>query len=141
MSPDICLPLAGKTILVVEDEYFQAEDLEQALVKAGARLAGPCPSVAAGRIALEDGGPVDAAVLDINLGGEDVYALAEILNSREIPFLFATGYDRASLPRSYRGIPVLEKPFGIEQLLDVLVGLCERGERQGPARRQRARQD
>ena len=139
MSPDICLPLAGKTILVVEDEYFQAEDLEQALVKAGARLAGPCPSVAAGRIAL-DGEPIDAAVLDINLGGEDVYALAEILDTRKIPFLFATGYDRASLPRSYRGIPVLEKPFGIEQLLDALVGLCESGERQA-ARRQRARQD
>lgn len=127
MSQAQAPPLDGRTILVVEDEYLQAEDLVQALEGAGARLVGPWPVVSVAMAAVEAAPALDAAVLDINLRGQDVYALAGMLAGRGIPFLFATGYDRRILPQEYREVPVLEKPFKIERLVAALADLCASG--------------
>src|SRR5689334_20575997 len=63
---------------------------------------------------------VDVAVLDVNLNGMLSYPVAELLQTRGIPFIFATGYGVAGLPDRLRGTPVLSKPFTAEQLGDVL---------------------
>ena len=120
-------PLAGRTILVVEDEYFQAEDMAQALAQAGARLVGPYPAVSAAIEALQSDLVIDAAVLDVNLRGQNVFPLAEVLARRGIPFVFATGYDRGVLPQDYRQAWVLEKPFEVRQLIAGLADICEGG--------------
>lgn len=116
--------LDGKAILVVEDEFFQAQDLADALTRAGARLVGPFPSLSAAVEALEAGVRVDAAVLDINLRGRVVYGVADALAARGIPFLFATGYDPAFLAPAHQGRPVCRKPVALPKMLGVLAGLC-----------------
>jgi hypothetical protein len=63
---------------------------------------------------------IDAAVLDINLRGDPIYPLADVLSGRGVPFVFATGYDLASIPEPYRQIPRWEKPFDPEALVEAL---------------------
>ena len=137
-APHPVAPLEGRSILVVEDEFFQAKDLAQALANAGARLVGPFPSLNATMEALEVSPPVDAAVLDINLRGRAVYEVADLLAERGIPFLFATGYDEDLVPANHRGRPFLTKPFRIESLLVAVAGLCT--EPSGEDRQQQTRQ-
>lgn len=98
-------------ILVVEDEYFLADDLHEALSEAGAHVLGPIPSVedAAAYIAGEPS--IDAAILDVNLHGEMVFPVADALRKRGIPFAFVTGYDQAAMPDRFADAPRLEKPF------------------------------
>lgn len=123
--------LQDHSILVVEDEFFQAKDLAQALADAGARLVGPVPSLNAALEALEEGLPVDAAVLDINLRGRAVYEVADLLAERGIPFLFATGYGPDLIPPAHQARPVCTKPFRIESLLAAVAGLCAEPSAQG----------
>ena len=124
-------PLQGRSIMVVEDEFFQARDLTQAFSNAGARLVGPFPSLDAAMDMLEDAPPIDAAVLDINLRGRSVYELADLLAERGIPFLFATGYDADLVPERHRNRPVCTKPFRIESLLVAVANLCTGASAQG----------
>lgn len=116
--------LQNRLVMVVEDEFFQAKDLGQALMGAGASLVGPFPTVAAALEALEnEEAAVDAAVLDINLRGCEVYDVADILAERGIPFLFTTGYDPEMVLRTHQGRPVCTKPFRIEELLAAVAKL------------------
>lgn len=124
-------PLQDRSIMVVEDEFFQARDLTQAFSNAGARLVGPFPSLDAAMDMLEDAPPIDAAVLDINLRGRSVYELADLLAERGIPFLFATGYDADLVPERHRNRPVCTKPFRIESLLVAVANLCTGASAQG----------
>ena len=137
-APQPLAPLQGRSILVVEDEFFQAKDLAQALANAGARLVGPFPSLNATTDALKEGPSVDAAVLDINLRGRVVYGVADLMAERGIPFLFASGYDVDVVPAEHRGRPFLTKPFRIENLLVAVAGLCP--EPSGEGGQQQARQ-
>lgn len=101
--------LTGRRVLVVEDEYFLADELDVALRAAGAVVLGPAPTVEAALALLADG-KLSAAVVDVNLGGEMAYAVADALLASGTPFLFTTGYDRASLPENYAAVWRLEKP-------------------------------
>ena len=60
--------------------------------------------------------PVDAAILDVNLAGEFVYPLAELLRTRNIPFVFATGYSPESIDPRFGDISVLQKPIDRQTL-------------------------
>ena len=62
----------------------------------------------------------EIAILDINVGGDRIEPVAEIINGRHLPFVFAGGYGAAGLPESFRDRPVLQKPFRIEQLGDAI---------------------
>lgn len=97
-------------ILVVEDEYFLAADLEQELTEVGAVVVGPVPSVKDAVALIERTPSLDGAVLDVNLGGDQVFPVADRLLVRGVPFLFVTGYHAQGVPVSYRHIPRLEKP-------------------------------
>jgi CheY-like chemotaxis protein len=103
-------------ILVVEDEYFLADDVARALSEAGASVVGPVPT-AEEAVDLLKAGAIDFALLDINLRGQRVYQVADELLRRQIPFMFATGYDQSQIPEPYRGVPRLEKPFSVSQLI------------------------
>ena len=60
------------------------------------------------------------AILDINVGGQRIEPVAEILNDRHVPFVFASGYGAAGLPEQYRDRTVLQKPFLVTQLADAI---------------------
>ena len=102
--------LSGRRILIVEDEYFIAQEMARAFEGAGASVIGPVSDVAGGLAALADAGDVDGAVLDINLQGELAYPLADALLERALPFIFATGYDQRSIPVAYARVRRCEKP-------------------------------
>ena len=108
MSDDF---LRGKLILVVEDEYLLADDLGATLREAGAEVLGPVASVAAALALIGQSDVIDAAVLDVNLSGEMVFAAADALADRGIPFTFATGYDQWALPERFASAPRVEKPL------------------------------
>ena len=57
-----------------------------------------------------------AAILDVNVDGEEIFPVADILAKRGLPFVFVTGYGERSLPEPYRDRPALQKPFQVEQL-------------------------
>jgi CheY-like chemotaxis protein len=107
--------IAGRRILVVEDEFLIRMLLEDMLDELGYAVAD-----AAGRVEeaadMAKSGEYDLAILDVNLDGEDVYPVAEILAGRGVPFLFVTGYGGRGLPEPYRDRPTLQKPFQIEDL-------------------------
>ena len=111
---------ASRRVLVVEDEYFLADDLAQALETLGAQVVGPVPTLEKA-LALLAGERVDAAVLDINLKGHAVYPAADVLREQGVPFVFATGYDRRSVPDAYKDVPRWEKPFRPKDLAKALL--------------------
>ena len=116
--------LAGRRILLVEDELLVAMTVENILRSEGCVIVGAIPRVEpALKAAREE--PLDAAILDVNLAGERVDPIAKALAERNIPFLFTTGYDRSMLPAEYADRPSLPKPFRPAQLTDALTALLQ----------------
>jgi CheY-like chemotaxis protein len=113
--------LARKRILVVEDDYLVAMDIVRALERAGAEVIGPAPAVEAALAALEQT-VLDGAILDINLGGEMAFPVADALMARGIPFIFATGYDAQVIPLRFADVKRCEKPMASEQICAALFG-------------------
>ena len=113
-------PLRGVRILVAEDEYLLAEDLVHWLAGAGATVLGPVSTVGDAIRLLGAERQIDGAVLDINLCGERAFEVADVLESLAIPFIFATGYEHASLPRRYDHVTRCDKPLTLEMLTKTL---------------------
>lgn len=109
--------MAGRKILVVEDEFFVAEDLSELLRSAGAEVVGPASTLPAALHLVERSIFPDAAILDINLAGEPVYALAEELDRRGVPMMFLTGYAPDSIPDRYSAIHCCEKPHSNAEIV------------------------
>ncbi len=102
--------LKGQRILVVEDNYFMALDLSQMVEEFGGAVAGPVGRLADGfDLAQSDG--LAAAILDVNLGEEDTFSLADGLLAARIPVIFATGYDPKTLPARFADLPRISKSF------------------------------
>ena len=112
----------GQRVLVVEDEYLLAEDLREGLEHQGAEVMGPAATVADALALLRTGPAPYVAILDINLGGEMVYPVADALRARGIPFIFATGYEPWSIPKAYADVPRAEKPVELTQSASKLIG-------------------
>ncbi len=118
---DYATQLAGRRILVVEDEFLVAEYIVEILRSAGAEVLGPLHALDEALAFLSE--PVaglDAVVLDVNLHGHPSYPVADILQRHGIGFVFTTGYDGSSLDAAYREHPRCEKPFREETLLAAL---------------------
>lgn len=111
--------LAGRRVLVVEDEFFLADDLAQGLRERGADVIGPVPGLRRA-VAIAASAPIDFAVIDLNLKGESGLPVADALADRHIPFIFTTGYDASMIPDRHRTVGRWEKPFDIQQLLAAL---------------------
>lgn len=114
--------LAGRSVLVVEDEFYLADDLRRALVEQGAKVAGPVNTLARAQ-ALTSAQQVDLAVLDVNLKGELIFPLADELRERGVPFVFTTGYGAEMVPAQYQDVERWEKPFTPRQLVQALAKL------------------
>jgi DNA-binding LytR/AlgR family response regulator len=119
--------LAGRHILVVEDEYFIAAELSRSLEDMGAIVVGPvATSDKAIAIVETAGARIDGAVLDINLEGMPAYVVAETLARRAIPFVFATGYDAAAIDARFQHVPRCEKPVKAEHIARALLHIPDR---------------
>ena len=122
-SPGRTGTLANRHVLVVEDEYFIADEMARALKKLGAEVLGPVPTKDKALALVSSDQPIDAAVLDINLRRETVFPVADALRQQGVPFVFATGYAQGSVPAAYEGVPRWEKPFDPQELVKALPSL------------------
>jgi DNA-binding response OmpR family regulator len=115
--------LQGLRVLVVEDEYYIAAEICSALRDSGAEIVGPSPDIAHG-LHLVRTERIDCAVLDINLHGDLAFDLANELQQRGTPAIFATGYDDSVLPQEFNANIRLEKPVDLSALLQAVQTLC-----------------
>jgi CheY-like chemotaxis protein len=111
--------LDGLKVLVVEDEMMVSMLIEDMLSELGCEVVGPASRLDEA-MALARDAEIDCAVLDVNLGGQPIFPLADLLRERGAPFAFATGYGDAGLRDVDRGSPVLQKPFREGDLARVL---------------------
>jgi CheY-like chemotaxis protein len=108
-------PMTSKRILVVEDEYLIRMLLEDMLSDLGYTIAAAVGTIAeASKVAAS--AEFDVAILDVNVDGQEIFPVADILASRSKPFVFVTGYGERSLPEPYRNRPTLQKPFQSDDL-------------------------
>lgn len=113
-------PLHGLRVLVVEDESLVAMLIEEYLAEFGCIVAVSARRVDKGLESLKDL-DIGAAVLDVNVAGESVSPIAEVLDGRNIPFIFASGYGARGVEARWTGRPVLQKPFTSNDLRSALL--------------------
>jgi two-component sensor histidine kinase/CheY-like chemotaxis protein len=110
---------SGARLLLVEDEALIGAMLKELLLELGFGVVGPLGSLTQA-LAAAQSEDVSGAVLDVNLGGEAIYPVAEALSARDIPFVFVTGYSPAGIDRRFAAIPVIEKPVEPDALRQLL---------------------
>jgi two-component sensor histidine kinase/DNA-binding response OmpR family regulator len=103
-------PLKGKRLLLVEDEALVAMMIEDLLGDLGFEVVGPFGNIAEAESEAR-AGAIDAAVLDVNVGGQLAYPLADLLIARGVPIAFVTGYGRESVDSRFSDVPILQKPI------------------------------
>ncbi len=103
-------PVTGNRVLVVEDEALVAMMMRDSLMELGFHVIGPLGRTAEA-LACAANDEVDAAILDVNLGGDPIYPVAERLAGRGVPFVFLTGYGAESIDPRFAHVPVLQKPI------------------------------
>jgi CheY-like chemotaxis protein len=111
--------LSGLRVLVVEDEFAVLLLVEDMLTELGCEVAGTASRLA-DALSLAHRLECDAAVLDVNINGENVTPVAETLVARGMPIVFSTGYGRSGIDARFRDRPVLQKPYRIEEFADAL---------------------
>ena len=118
------LPLApSRRVLIVEDEVLITMVLEDVLDMLGHTVVATPASFTEAEKAIDVGG-FDLAILDVNLGVDPVFPLADRLRAAGTPMIFATGSQRDTLPARFDGIPVLEKPYAIAAVETALGGIA-----------------
>ena len=117
--------MRGLRVLIVEDEPLLAAAYEGMLLEAGAVVVGRTGSVAAAlRVVATQ--TIDVACLDVQLGRENSFPVADALASRAIPFLFVTGRDAGFLPARHRHQPLLKKSSAAACLLSACLAAARR---------------
>jgi len=116
--------LKSRRVLVVEDEAVEALMLEDLLVQAGSIVIGPAVTTESA-LALIGQEAIDCAVLDVKLVDGEVFAVADALAARGVPFIFATAYQADALGTRYAEVPRIEKVYDCADLLDALAGVLE----------------
>lgn len=114
--------LESKRVLIVEDEPIIGLALEEILEAIGCQTAGIAVRVMQALDLLAEM-PVDAAILDVNLHGEQSYPVADALADRGIPFIFATGYGDQEHPQRHKHAPTVTKPYSIAGIREALVSV------------------
>lgn len=118
--------LRGARILVIEDEYYIADDLRRTLKSAGAEIVGPVATLRQALAQIE-AGAFDCAVVDLNLHGESALPAAHRLREAGKSFAIATGYAPTSVPEEVGDVPRIEKPFDPPALLQLVAQIsCEK---------------
>jgi CheY-like chemotaxis protein len=106
-------------ILVLDDEPLIAMMLRDWLAELGCEILGPAHSVGSA-LAFIAGGPLDAAILDVSLGHENCYPVADALMKLGIPMAFATGHGGQEIDPRFNDALILSKPFGFEALKGIV---------------------
>jgi two-component SAPR family response regulator len=114
----------SKHVLLVEDEVLIGLMMRDLLTDAGYSVAGPYGSIARAISAAEDT-RFDGAVLDINLGTELIYPVADVLSGQGVPFVFVTGYDEHSVDSRFADVPILQKPLDRRMLESIFMTRLE----------------
>lgn len=112
--------LSGHKVLLVEDDYFIADAMRRMLLRTGAEVLGPVATVDRALALIAASSKIDVAVLDINLRDVMVFPVADALETRGVPFVFATGYEGTAIPARYAHVQRCEKPVGMAALANVL---------------------
>jgi CheY-like chemotaxis protein len=120
------ISLKNKRVLIVEDQYLIAADLSRALTGLGGVVVGPVASNEAAYEQLANS-DIDLAFLDINLDEQMVFPLADELERRGIPFVFATGHESTILPHRFKSKLRLTKPFTAQAVLEAVRQLKKPG--------------
>jgi two-component SAPR family response regulator len=113
--------LADRRVLVVEDDVLIAMDIEQLLLEADCKVYGPVSHVADALRLLEKVHDLDAALLDVNLGSEQVYPVADFLDDAGVPFVLLTGHTMRPVPQRHKKRPLITKPYRPNRVLAALV--------------------
>jgi CheY-like chemotaxis protein len=116
-------PSPSRRVLVVEDEIMIRMLLEDMLADLGYGVAASAGGLNEA-IALARNSDFDLAILDVNLNGDSVYPVADLLMERGVPFVFSTGYGDRGLPEPYRDRPTLQKPFQLSNLESILTSIA-----------------
>lgn len=114
--PERTSKLGGARVLLVEDEYYIADDVRRVLEEAGAKIVGPISTLASALNAVE-GDNFDCAIIDLNLHEASAVPVVDRLVERGKPFAIATGYGGLALPDRLKDAPRIEKPFDPPALL------------------------
>lgn len=113
--------LNGRRVLVVEDESLVAMLLETILEDMGCTPVGPASNIDEGEAMARDTVDLDAALLDVNVAGRQVFPVAAALKERGVPFVFSTGQGEGGLPDEWRGAITIQKPFTEAAVRDALM--------------------
>jgi len=117
--------LKGRRILVVEDSPVVGPFTAELLSDLGCDVVGPAPNMAAARELVDSGENIDAAMMDVHIRGDVVFALCDALEARGVPFVLTSGYADWQMPDKWKDRPRLQKPYTIgevEKALAKLVG-------------------
>lgn len=112
-------PLAGRRVLIVEDDPYITLALEETLTDFGLSVVGAARNVKQA-LRLIQTTALDLALLDVNIGEEKIDPVADALFARGVPFIFTTGCGRAGLPEAYVERAIVEKPFYVDEILRAL---------------------
>lgn len=113
--------LEGLKVFVVEDESLVAMQLEDMLLDLGCDLVGLAMRVGRALEMVETTPRIDVAVLDVNIGGDKIYPVAELLRSKGVPVIFATGYGRAGVEPEWQSCEILQKPYTANEVAEKIV--------------------
>jgi DNA-binding response OmpR family regulator len=105
----------GGSVFLVEDEVMIRMMVADMLEELGYRVVAEAGEINEA-IRLAQSADYDLAILDVNVNGRVISPVADLIQARKRPFIFATGYGSSGLPEEYRDRPALQKPFQIETL-------------------------
>src|SRR5207302_219720 len=109
---------SGNRVLLVEDEILVAMMMRDILSELGLSVIGPFSRLSDAMVAAVHDG-IDAGIIDINLGGEFVYPVADVLVARQVPFVFVTGYGVESIDSRFAHVPIIKKPVQRQALQQI----------------------
>ncbi len=112
--------LRGRRIVLVEDEYMLASELADELAELGAVVLGPVGTLAEALALIGAQPQLDGGIIDMNLGGEMAYEVADLLIGRGVPLVLTTGYDLSALPSRYSHVARCEKPVDLTRVMKAL---------------------
>ena len=118
-EPESAVSLRGRCVLIIEDEYLLATDLAKGFADAGVDILGPVATLAKALV-LAEHKQLRGAVLDINLDGDKVYEVADVLVERGVPIVFVTGYDTSDIPTRFADVPFCQKPAEFADVIQAL---------------------
>jgi CheY-like chemotaxis protein len=120
----------GLHVLLVEDDTMICLLFEDMLLEFGCKIIGPACDIRRAVDLAQNHESIDVAILDVNLGGQVVFPVADILAGRGVPIVFSTGLGPSGLPAAWQGRPCIPKPMTTAQLVSSL-GSALREHRQG----------